>query len=84
MRIQRARITKASLPTYWYADRIGDEFYITRFYYRKPTIIPVGVHEERPVDHYLEPEDFEVLEEFHGEVMETVSISIHRNEEIKK
>lgn len=87
MKIKRVRVTKSSSDAYWYLNKIGKEFYVFHTYPRlgdlKYKVIFVGTHEGRPMGHYIQKEDFEILEEFEGDVIETVTISIDREDSVQ-
>lgn len=86
MLIKRVRIISADLGTYWYADKIGQEFYVRD----EPTridmsgrgwrhkVISVGHHFGCPDGRYIQDRDFEVLETFEADIVEETIISIKR------
>ena len=83
MKIKRVRITKSEYSTYWYADKIGNEFMVQElptaefdfsFRYR---IIPVGT-QQASLAKYIQPDDCEIIEEFDGFVKEVITTSIIR------
>lgn len=84
MRVERVRITKAYLDSYWYADKIGQEFYIFAVSHVAGTwasrqryeIIQTGVHAIKPISHYLDKGDFKVLDVFDADILEQVTIEI--------
>lgn len=87
MKIHRVRIKQANLHTYWYADKIGEEFYckevkgrISRLYddHFHYEVIALGTFDGHPNVTYLDEDDVEILETFDGEVKEEVAISIER------
>lgn len=81
MKIKRVRITKAALSSYWYADKIGQEFYLLPFPdCDRYEVIQIGTHiaNHWPTRVYLTEGDFDVLETFDGEVVKRFTISIER------
>lgn len=83
MKIKRVKVTQASQRTYWYAKNIGQEFYVSyagnHFDVLKYKVIPIGDHNHESLPNYLDKNDVEVLEEFDGNIIEKISISICRN-----
>ena len=67
MRVERVRITKAYLDSYWYADKIGQEFYIFDGSHVAGTWAS---------PHYINEGDFEVLDVFDADILEQVTIEI--------
>ena len=83
MKIKLVKVTQASQRTYWYANKIGYEFYV---YQEGPNldvlkykVIPVGDYNPKSLPSYLDENDIEILEEFDGNIIEKISISICRN-----
>jgi len=84
MQVKRVKITSALLDSYWYADKIGQEFYIFAVSHVAGTwtsrqryeIIQTGVHAIKPIRHYLDEGDFEVLDVFDADILEQVTIEI--------
>ncbi|GEM_PF-3404853 len=88
MQVKRVRITSAYLDSYWYADKIGQEVCILGIGYgterQRYEVIQTGTYAMRPIPHYIDEGDFEVLDVFDAEVIEQVTISIHpRNRNIQ-
>lgn len=87
MQIKRVKVTKASSKCYWYADKIGNEFYVFNVGHDddkfKHQVIRVGTYDSldmSPQVSYLDTEDFEVIEVFDGEIVEQVITSIERSD----
>ena len=82
MQIKRVRVTKADQKSYWYADKVGQEFHVFEVGYGldrwRYMVIHTGTHDSRPTPCYLDEGDFDVLEVFDAEVVEQVTISIQR------
>ncbi|MGL4557082.1 MAG: hypothetical protein ACRCV5_06245 [Afipia sp.] len=82
MQIKRVKVTKADQQSYWYADKIGQEFHIFEVGYGldrwRYMVIHAGTHDSRPTPCYLDEGDVDVLEVFDAEVVEQVTISIQR------
>ncbi len=88
MKVKRVKITSALLDSYWYADKIGQEFYIFDFSHVEATvarkwtsrkryeIIQTGTYAIRPMPHYIDEGDFEVLDVFDADILEQVTIEI--------
>jgi hypothetical protein len=80
MRVERVRITKAYLDSYWYADKIGQEFCVFGFCYwqdrQRYEIIQTGTYAMKPTPHYIDEGDFEVLDVFDADILEQVTIEI--------
>ena len=85
MQIKRVKITGAAQSSYWYADKVGDEFHVTEVGFRsdiwRNLVVFTGAFESRPPASYLTDGDFEVLEVFDGDVVEHVTISVVRDGE---
>lgn len=78
MKIQRVRITKASNQA-WYWRDVGCEYFIDpRPWNDHVKVIQVGRYDNTPSRKYLDLADYEVLEEFDGEVIDHHEISIKR------
>lgn len=84
MQIKRVKVTKAARQSYWYADKIGQEFHIFELEYGidrwRYMVIHTGTHDSMPTPCYLDDGDFDVLEVFDAEVVEQVAISIQRKD----
>lgn len=89
MKIKRVKVKQAALNSYWYADKIGEEFYVEGLAMTERMIpgwcsyrvIPLGTHENgKPEGHYLDVGDVEVLEEIEGEVIEVTTIMLSVDE----
>jgi len=84
MQVKRVKITSALLDSYWYADKIGQEFYIfdvshvagTWTSRQRYEIIQTGTYAMRPTPHYIDEGDFEVLDVFDADILEQVTIEI--------
>ncbi len=92
MQVKRVKITSALLDSYWYADKIGQEFYIFDVSHVAGTwasrhryeIIQTGTYAMRPIPHYIDEGDFEVLDVFDADILEQVTIEIRpRNRNIE-
>jgi len=49
----KVRITQSSKPSYWYADKVGQEFYVTDHDHRSYKVTPGG--------HYIRMVDCDIL-----------------------
>lgn len=82
MQVRRVKVTKADQGSYWYADKIGQEFHVFEVGYGldrwRYVVIHTGTHDIRPTYCYLDEGDFEALEVFDADVIEQVTISIQR------
>ena len=83
MKILRVKIIGVSKSGYWYKDLIGKEVHVVEdfvpenhpFWY---VVIPEGTHDHHPIKQRISVGDFEILEEYDGEVVERIVISIDR------
>jgi len=77
MIIRRVKIISAGMPTYWYANHIGREFFVTNKidsdYNDNYRVIPVGVDSDYGMC-YIEPGDVEIIEAFQGEVVTDIRV----------
>ena len=84
MKIKRVRVLQASKPSFWYADKIGEDFFAEEqpaFYSEwRYRVIPIGIHQEEPVARYLDEDDCEILDAFDGEIVKLVTMLIRNNE----
>ena len=89
MKIKQVKVIKSKLQSYWYNDKIGQEFYVTsismfdgEFKYK---VIEVGDHNNNePSPRYFDSDDIKVIKEFDGDIIRKITISIHVNGEINE
>ena len=86
MKIKQVKVIKSKLQSYWYNDKIGQEFYVTSIsmfdHDFKYKVIEVGDHNNNePSPRYFDPYDIKVIKEFDGEIVRKVAISIRRHGE---
>jgi len=85
MQVKRIRIVQASLPTFWYAKRLGQQFLVMDVPASRLDdgeglrlqVIPVGSRRVDSANYYIEVQDAEVLEWFEASVEESVTVSVY-------
>ena len=77
MIIRRVKIIRAGMPSYWYANHIGTEFFVTNQidsdWNDNYEVIPVGVDSDYGMC-YIEKGDVEIIEVFDGEVVTEIRV----------
>lgn len=85
MQVKRIRIVQASLPTFWYAKRLGQQFLVMDVPatslddhdHIRLQVIPVGSRRAESANYYIEVQDAEVLEWFEADVEESVTVNVY-------
>jgi len=76
--IRRVKVISAGMPSYWYANHIGREFFVTNQidsdWNDNYKVIPVGV-DSNFVGCYIKKSDAEIIESFDGEIVTEIRIA---------
>ena len=80
MKLLKVKIIASKLDTYWYADKIEQEFYVynvpnSEFGYQ---VVMEGVWEDMPGEHYLKKDSVEIIEAFKADIVQEIKIMIKR------
>lgn len=71
------KIISARMPTYWYANHIGKEFFVTNHidsdWNDNYKVIPVGIDNDYGMC-YIEKGDAEIIESFDGEIVTEIRV----------
>jgi len=77
MLIRRVKIISAGMQTYWYANNIGEEFFVTNKidsdWNDNYKVIPVGVDSDYGMC-YIEKSDVEIIESFNGDIVTEIRV----------